>query len=82
MIDCSRWWTRGCPAGVRNTQWTTANDLDDLGEAITTAIERTVPATFVSVSQPIEDRVNQLLAGSRADVVIKMFGEDLSRAFS
>ena len=27
--------------------------------------------------QPIEDRVNQLLAGSRADVVIKVFGDDL-----
>ena len=36
-----------------------------------------MPATFVSVSQPIEDRVNQLLAGSRADVVIKVFGDDL-----
>jgi cobalt-zinc-cadmium resistance protein CzcA len=30
------------------------------------------------VSQPIEDRVNQLLAGSRADVVIKVFGQDLN----
>ena len=37
-----------------------------------------MPATFVSVSQPIEDRVNQLLAGSRADVVIKVFGDDLA----
>ena len=58
-------------------EWKTAHDLDDLGEAIKTAIEAEVPATFVSVSQPIEDRVNQLLAGSRADVVIKIFGQDL-----
>jgi cobalt-zinc-cadmium resistance protein CzcA len=58
-------------------EWTTAADLDSLGEAIKLAVERDVPATFVSVSQPIEDRVNQLLAGSRADVVIKVFGEDL-----
>jgi cobalt-zinc-cadmium resistance protein CzcA len=57
--------------------WTTAHDLDDLGEAIKQAVESEVPATFVSVSQPIEDRVNQLLAGSRADVVIKVFGPDL-----
>ena len=41
------------------------------------AVEREVPATFVSVSQPIEDRVNQLLSGSRADVVVKIFGPDL-----
>ena len=59
-------------------EWTTAHDLDDLGEYIKTAVEGEVPATFVSVSQPIEDRVNQLLAGSRADVVIKVFGEDLT----
>jgi len=59
-------------------EWTTAHDLDDLGERIKTAVEGEVPATFVSVSQPIEDRVNQLLAGSRADVVIKVFGEDLA----
>lgn len=57
--------------------WTTAHDLDSLGEKIKAAIEAEVPATFVSVSQPIEDRVNQLLAGSRADVVVKVFGPDL-----
>ncbi len=55
----------------------TAHDLDALGDAIKRAVEGEVPATFVSVSQPIEDRVNQLLAGSRADVVIKVFGDDL-----
>jgi cobalt-zinc-cadmium resistance protein CzcA len=58
-------------------QWTTAHDLDTLGEKIKLAVESQVPATFVSVSQPIEDRVNQLLAGSRADVVVKVFGDDL-----
>jgi cobalt-zinc-cadmium resistance protein CzcA len=59
-------------------EWTTAHDLDALGEAIKGAVEREVPATYVGVSQPIEDRVNQLLAGSRADVVIKVFGNDLA----
>jgi cobalt-zinc-cadmium resistance protein CzcA len=57
--------------------WTTAHDLDELGEKIKAAVEGEVPATFVAVSQPIEDRVNQLLAGSRADVVVKVFGTDL-----
>ena len=59
-------------------EWTSATDLDALGEIIKEKIEGEVPATFVSVSQPIEDRVNQLLAGSRADVVIKIFGQDLA----
>jgi heavy metal efflux system protein len=58
-------------------EWTTTHDLDELGDKIKKAVEEAVPATFVGVSQPIEDRVNQLLAGSRADVVIKVFGEDL-----
>jgi cobalt-zinc-cadmium resistance protein CzcA len=58
-------------------EWTSAHDLDHLGDLVKQAIEAEVPATFVSVSQPIEDRVNQLLAGSRADVVIKLFGNDL-----
>lgn len=57
--------------------WTSAHDLDQLGDMIKDAVEREVPATFVSVSQPIEDRVNQLLSGSRADVVVKIFGPDL-----
>ncbi len=59
-------------------EWTTAHDLDDLGEAIKQRVEAEVPATFVAVSQPIEDRVNQLLAGSRGDLVIKVFGSDLA----
>ena len=41
------------------------------------AIEQEVPATYVAISQPIEDRVNQLLSGSRADLAIKVFGPDL-----
>lgn len=59
-------------------EWTTARELDALGEAIKNRVEERVPATFVGVSQPIEDRVNQLLSGSRADVVVKVFGEDLA----
>jgi cobalt-zinc-cadmium resistance protein CzcA len=58
-------------------EWTSAHDLDDLGEIIKQKVEGQVPATYVSVSQPIEDRVNQLLAGSRADVVVKLYGQDL-----
>lgn len=58
-------------------QWRTAHDLDALGEAMKAAIEREVPSTFVSISQPIEDRTNELISGSRADVAIHLFGDDL-----
>jgi len=57
--------------------WTTAHDFDDLSVAFKTAIENEVPGTFVSVSQPIEDRTNEMISGSRADVQIQLFGPDL-----
>ena len=60
-------------------EWTTTNDPDELAEQMKQAIESGVPGTFPSMSQPIEDRVNELLAGSRADVVIKVFGPDLEQ---
>ena len=76
------------PVGMDNTdilvhlrphaQWRTAHDLDTLGEIMKNAIEREVPSTFVSISQPIEDRTNELISGSRADVAIHLFGDDLS----
>jgi heavy metal efflux system protein len=57
--------------------WTTADDFDELSEIIKDRIESQVPGTFVSVSQPIEDRTNELISGSRADVAIRIVGKDL-----
>ncbi|MFO0606129.1 MAG: CusA/CzcA family heavy metal efflux RND transporter [Polyangiales bacterium] len=75
------------PVGMDNTdilahlrpraEWTTAHDLDALGEAMKQAIEREVPSSFVSISQPIEDRTNEMISGSRADVVAYLGGDDL-----
>ncbi len=61
------------------SEWVSATDFDDLSEKIKTKIETRVPATFASVSQPIEDLTNQMIAGSRADVSIKIFGNDLDK---
>ncbi len=75
------------PRGAENTdilvhlrpkpQWKTAHDLDELASRMKDAIESEVPGTFVSVSQPIEDKTNELISGSRADVQIAVYGEDL-----
>jgi cobalt-zinc-cadmium resistance protein CzcA len=59
-------------------QWTTAKDLDGLSVAMKDAIESAIPGTFVSVSQPIEDKTNELVSGSRADVQINVFGSELT----
>jgi cobalt-zinc-cadmium resistance protein CzcA len=58
-------------------EWTSAHDFDDLSVLIKNQVEAEVPGTFVSVSQPIEDLTNQLISGSRADVSIKIYGEQL-----
>ncbi len=58
-------------------EWTSAHDLDSLSEVVKNAIEKEVPGTFVSVSQPIEDKTNELISGSRADVQIALFGDSL-----
>jgi heavy metal efflux system protein len=61
------------------TEWTTATDFDELSLRFKNAIESQVPGTFVSVSQPIEDRTNEMISGSRADVQIQLFGSDLNQ---
>ena len=58
-------------------QWQTAKTFDDLSAAIKENIERKVFGTFVSVSQPIEDRTNEIISGSRADVAIQIYGPEL-----
>jgi cobalt-zinc-cadmium resistance protein CzcA len=57
--------------------WTTAKDFDDLSTAIKRRIESEVPATFVSVSQPIENKTNELISGSRADVAVNISGPEI-----
>jgi cobalt-zinc-cadmium resistance protein CzcA len=58
-------------------EWTTAQDFDAFSILVKDEIEKNVPGTFVSVSQPIEDKTNELISGSRADVQISIFGDDL-----
>jgi cobalt-zinc-cadmium resistance protein CzcA len=58
-------------------EWKTARSFDDLSAVIKEAIEREVAGTFVSISQPIEDRTNEIISGSRADVAIQIYGPEL-----
>ncbi|MBP9112090.1 MAG: efflux RND transporter permease subunit [Polyangiaceae bacterium] len=60
-------------------EWKTARDLDGLSIVLKNAIESEVPGTFVSISQPIEDKTNELISGSRADVQIAVFGSSIEK---
>ncbi|MGH7818778.1 MAG: efflux RND transporter permease subunit [Candidatus Binatia bacterium] len=58
-------------------EWTTAGTKEGLVVAFDEALLNEVPGTQFSYSQPIELRVQELIAGVRSDVAITIFGEDL-----
>ncbi len=58
-------------------EWVSAHDREELMTIMKNKILANIPSTYISMSQPIENKVNSLLAGSKADVVIKIYGDDL-----
>jgi cobalt-zinc-cadmium resistance protein CzcA len=60
-----------------HSEWTTASTKEALVAAFNEALEREVPGNVLSYSQPIELRVQELIAGVRSDLAITLFGEDL-----
>jgi cobalt-zinc-cadmium resistance protein CzcA len=59
------------------SEWTTARTKGELVEKMEHALLETVPGVGFSFTQPIEMRFNELIAGVRSDVGIKLFGDDL-----
>jgi heavy metal efflux system protein len=49
---------------------------EDLAKIITTEIEAINPGARVMVAQPVEMRFNEMLEGIRADIAVKIFGND------
>ncbi len=58
-------------------EWTTARTKGELVEKMEQALGETVPGVGFSFTQPIEMRFNELIAGVRSDVGVKLFGDDL-----
>lgn len=61
------------------SEWTTAQKKDRLVDTFDTALRQSVPGTIFSYSQPIELRVQELIAGVRSDIAITIFGEDMTK---
>ncbi|UNY98067.1 CusA/CzcA family heavy metal efflux RND transporter [Zhouia spongiae] len=57
--------------------WTSAETKDELADKFKEALTREIPGVDYEFTQPIEMRFNELITGVRADVAIKVFGEDL-----
>ncbi len=58
-------------------QWKTASTREGLIEAYNKVLTERVPGNLFSYSQPIELRMQELIAGVRSDVAITLFGSDL-----
>lgn len=57
-------------------EWTRADDKEELEALMAEELEH-IPGLVASFSQPIELRVNELVAGVRSDLAIKVYGDDL-----
>lgn len=51
----------------------------ELVQAMTAKLEESIPGQRILVSQPIQLRFNELLEGVRADVSLKVYGDDLDK---
>jgi len=58
-------------------EWETAETKEALIARFDEALEQNVPGNIFSYSQPIELRVQELVAGVRSDVAIQIYGDDL-----
>jgi cobalt-zinc-cadmium resistance protein CzcA len=62
-------------------EWTTANNKEDLAEKMNEKLNQ-IPGCNLSFEQPIQMRFNELIAGVKSDIAIKIFGDDLDKLFS
>lgn len=58
-------------------EWTSAKTKDELADVFKEALLAEIPGVEIEFTQPIEMRFNELISGARADLAIKLFGEDL-----
>ncbi|CAN0346353.1 unnamed protein product, partial [Ectocarpus sp. 4 AP-2014] len=59
------------------SEWVSAKSKDELADKLKNALA-VIPGMEVEFTQPIEMRFNELITGVRADIAIKVFGEDLN----
>lgn len=59
-------------------KWTRAGTQEELVSRMAQFLEAQVPDSVLSFGQPISERFDEMIGGSRADLSIKLFGPDLN----
>ena len=62
---------------VPKNKWRSGMNKDKLEEEMSNILQAKVPGVNFSFTQPIEMRINELVSGVKADIAVKIFGEDL-----
>lgn len=62
-------------------EWVSAKNKDELADKFKEALSE-IPGVDFEFTQPIEMRFNELITGVRADLAIKIFGEDLDLLYN
>ncbi|OOV20351.1 CusA/CzcA family heavy metal efflux RND transporter [Flavobacterium sp. LM4] len=58
------------------SEWISADNWEELANLMKEEMEA-IPGANIEISQPIQMRFNELMTGSRSDIAIKIFGDDL-----
>ncbi|HNP99031.1 MAG TPA: CusA/CzcA family heavy metal efflux RND transporter, partial [Bacteroidia bacterium] len=62
-------------------EWTSAQDKEDLAEKMNEKLS-VIPGVNLSFEQPIQMRFNELIAGVKSDIAIKIYGDNLETLFN
>lgn len=62
-------------------EWTSATSRDEMVEKMKKVLEPITGAEY-NFSQPIQLRFNELMTGAKADIAIKLFGEDTQELYA
>jgi heavy metal efflux system protein len=58
------------------SEWKSAASREEMTEKMRSALSG-IPGMVFSFSQPIQCRIDELMAGTRAQLIVKLFGEDM-----
>ncbi len=60
-----------------HAKWRAGYIKEDVAKAVAAALEANVPELSFALSQPIEMRTNELVAGVKSDIAVEIYGPDL-----
>lgn len=63
------------------SEWTSASNRKEMFEKIEKSLS-VIPGVGYEFSQPIQLRFNELMTGSKADIAVKLYGEDLDMLYN